>query len=138
MKKRKVGRPTKLNQKLIELICEAVEQGCTITAAAAAAGVYKNTLTVWSDKGARDVEAGEHDTLYAQFHTRYMHSRELALAVLTKRVFEASVDEWRAAAWMLERRDPDNWSRQQNLKAQHTGLMDIVVNIGKAPGEGNS
>jgi hypothetical protein len=138
MKKRKVGRPTKLNKQLIEIICEAVEQGCTITAAAAAAGVYKNTLTVWSDKGERDIAAGKKTTIYAQFHTRYRHSREIALAVLTKRVYEASFEEWRAAAWMLERRDPDNWGKQTQVKAQHTGLMDIVVNIGKPPGEGNS
>lgn len=101
-------------QEKIELICKAIKSGLTINNAARAAGVNPNTYYVWKKKGEAGIEP------WASYWERVQLAIHQGEAVLANRIATASQDDWRAAAWMLERRHPENWSKQTevNLKGQ--------------------
>ena len=93
-----MARPTKRNKTALKAICGALEAGATYAQAAGAAGVSYATLARWRDD---DAEA-EVAILKA----------EQAAARLSLACIDRSADsEWRAAAWLLERRFPEVYRR---------------------------
>ena len=125
----RTGRPTKLKPQVQRVICEAMLKGCTKATAAAAAGINVVTLNDWDRRGQNDLKADEH-TIYSDFSIEYRSAQQKAFETLTRRVFEASEKEWRAAAWILERRDPEHWGKWQNHNLTAGEGVDVVVNIG--------
>ena len=135
-KARGPGRPCKLNAQRTQIICTAILKGSTIKNAAAA-GIGAHTLHDWRARGERDQEAGLHNR-YTKFVQRYQAARAQALTILERRVFEASEEEWRAAAWILERRDPEQWGKARALARaleQTDQPIDLVITIGTSAGE---
>ena len=65
----------------------------------------------------------EAETAYRSF----LYAVELAeaegLMQHIKNVRDAGLEDWRASAWYLERRDPENWAKQDRLQVenQHSG-----------------
>lgn len=59
MAKRKAGRPPKINDEIINLIVQAVQVGNYMEAAAAYAGISRDTLYRWLKHGAREIERVE-------------------------------------------------------------------------------
>jgi hypothetical protein len=114
------GRPTKRSSQLEKALLAAVETGAPYRIACSACGISSDTFTEWRRKDpvfARQVEIAAGKT---------------ALRLLKK--IEANADQnFSAAAWILERRFPNDFSRpevqlniQQNNVTQNNGL---VINI---------
>jgi hypothetical protein len=99
-----MGRRSKATEARIEALLIALGTGCTREAAAGHAGIHRTTLYRWleNDPGLRArVEKAEADV-------------EVRLAA---EIVQAAPDDWRAAAWMLERRRPGSYGRAQSAVA---------------------
>jgi hypothetical protein len=85
-----VGRPSKATAARLEAVCAALRAGATREEAAAHAGVDRTTLWRWADRqpGVR----------------REMERAEADFAVqMSALVTREAADDWRAAAWQLDR-----------------------------------
>jgi hypothetical protein len=49
---------------------------------------------------------------------------------LVKTVRTAAQSDWRAATWMLERMDPDNFSRRTEVTGKEGGPIQVIVSPG--------
>jgi hypothetical protein len=108
--RRKVGRPSKLNEHVTRALIHNVSTGATLELAADAAGIHISTLHNWRTQGDADLDAGK-DTQYSRLVDALSRARadgELALVSLIR---SHGLTDWRAAAWLLERRAPKRWGR---------------------------
>ena len=113
-----MGRRSKATEARIEALLVALGTGCTREAAAGHAGIHRTTLYRWleNDPGLRArVEKAEADV-------------EVRLAA---EIVQAAPDDWRAAAWMLERRRPTSYGRAQAAAA--AGAMTAAPTPGPNP-----
>jgi hypothetical protein len=90
-------------------IVDAVRAGATREQAAAAAGIGKRTLQRW-------LAHGEGDRAAARFASFAAALREAEAAMVVDAVEgiqqAAQAGDWRARAWLLERRFPAEWGRR--------------------------
>jgi hypothetical protein len=62
---------------------------------------------------------------YQEIADQLENDRAKGQAALVQRIARASDEDWKAAAWMLERRHPDIWGRQDSVKL--SGGLDMTV-----------
>lgn len=108
--KRKPGRKTKLTNDVVATIVQALERGVTYEVAALAAGIDKSTLHDWRRKGAADLEAGK-ATPFAHLVDELTRATAEAEVGLVRVIRSHAMMDWKAAAWLLERRAPERWAR---------------------------
>ena len=111
------GRATKLSPQVQDLILAAVSVGTTLESAADLAGVSPQTVREWRrrGKGQDDRPATEPYTTFAKLLDKAEASFEIkALGALEK---AARNGQWRASAWLLERRFPGRWGRKPRTRA---------------------
>lgn len=107
------GRPSKKRDAVKEAILAALRAGNTRTAAAAAAGVHRDTLRVWvQDDPAFSVSVEKAE---AEAEKRFLRVVEDAAVAGT----------WQAAAWWLERRRKDEYALKQIQ--QHEGNAEKPI-----------
>lgn len=97
------GRPTKLTSAVRKKITEAVIAGATWKDTAAYAGISRETLHVWrteNEEFAADLERAE-------------GMAAIGHSLTVKRCSDKG--DWRAAAWWLERRRPEEWAKRDEL-----------------------
>ena len=102
-----MARRSKATEGRIEALVIALGTGCTREAAARHAGIDRTTLYRWLERDAAiriRVEKAEADV-------------EVRLAA---QIVQAAPDDWRAAAWMLDRRRPRSYGRAQAAAAADT------------------
>ena len=107
---KKPGRPTLLNPTRQAALLEAIEQGMPLKQAAAVAGMSYDTLNHWQKRGENESAPPE----YCQFYQQLRQSQAVAMQVHVSSICDAAKRDWRAAAWMLERRFPEDFARQQH------------------------
>lgn len=71
-----------------------------------------DTLNHWQKRGENESAPEE----YRQFCQLLRHSQAVAMQVHVSSISDAAKRDWRAAAWMLERRFPEDFARQQQLE----------------------
>lgn len=142
------GRPTKINEERAGKIIRAIRAGNYIETAAALAGINKSTLYAWLKRGAAEMDRLQNDPKAKPKKSElpfldFSNAVDIALAEAENRDVEAInaavMDDWRAAAWRLERKFPDRWGRKDRLQAEvenkgHMGL-NLVISYGDE-GEG--
>lgn len=109
---KKPGRPTLLNETRQAALLKAIEQGMPLKQAAAIAGMSYDTLNHWQNRGANESAPEQ----YRQFCQLLRHSQAVAMQVHLTSICDSAKRDWRAAAWMLERRFPEDFGRQQQLE----------------------
>lgn len=118
--RRRRGRPDKLTPETQDRIVKMLLAGNYLETAAAAAGITKSTLYEWLRRGTR-VRNGEvppskqsaFDKRASVFSDAVEKAAAQAEALMVQRITVASEEDWRAAAWRLERRHPDRWGRKR-------------------------
>ena len=88
-------------------IINFIRAGSYVETAAAAAGVDKATLYRWLKRGAEGQEP------FATFSNQVESALAEAELRDLARIDRAAEHAWQAAAWKLERRNPDAWGRHQ-------------------------
>jgi hypothetical protein len=120
------GRPTKLEDTITlpgpggskrqltrrEAVLELIRQGCTHRVAALRAGISESTFYNWRERGSK-AKRGR----WREFYDELLEAEAVAEAMLTLRMTGHARTDWRACAWMLERRFPDTWRQRQTVDA---------------------
>ncbi len=119
------GRPTKLTPEVQEKLLQALSVGSPRAHAAAYAGVDDSTLRRWLVRGRKEDEGP-----YAEFRQVVLEAESraqmAAMACVTKAVREG---DWKAAAWMLERRRPEQFAPRSRLFDPHR-VLEILDDQG--------
>jgi hypothetical protein len=94
-----VARPSKLTEDRADRIVQAVRLGASQETAAQAAGVAGRTLRRWLAAGQAPRSRGR----YRQLAERVAEAEAQREVQALARIAQAERDDWRAAAWYLER-----------------------------------
>jgi hypothetical protein len=106
-KTNKIGRPSKLTESRMQKLTEALRSGSYRIDACRAAGIHYNTLLAWEKKGESQM-SGE----YVEFLEALREAEAEAVVSNIKIITGAAQrGDWRAAAWFLEHKYPNNWAR---------------------------
>ncbi len=97
------GRPTKFTPITREAILQALRLGNTRTCAAEAAGIDHGTLSHWTAR-------------YPEFLTEVKKAEAEAQQRAVKVIVDAAPTSWQAAAWLLERRHPNEWGKVDRIE----------------------
>jgi soluble cytochrome b562 len=114
-----MSMPSKKKPKTIELILANLREGLTKEVACSQAGITRMTLHRWCEEDeelALDVQA----------------AIDVSQAVLIKAVTSAAFTDWRAAAWMLERRWPGDFAAKRDVEVSVNNKSDgtdVVVGM---------
>lgn len=96
--KPKTGRPSKLTPRVQKTIFQAVEAGLPYKLAAAGAGVAESTLRAWRAE-------------FPAFSASLKRAEARGALALVQTIRAASSKSWQAAAFLLERRHPEEFAR---------------------------
>ena len=125
-------RPTKLTPEIQETIVNAVKLGNYIETAAALAGIHKSTLYDWMKRGAREAERldktpsakpRKKELPYLEFSDALTRALAYAESRDVEMIDKAAIEDWRASAWRLERRNSERWGKKDKVTADlsHSG-----------------
>ena len=111
-----MSRPTKRTTDRVVAILEALHAGHTRKVATAAGGICEETFRRW-------VAADPH------LQQQVVQAEAVAEHSLVECIKRAGKVDWRAAAWLLERRNPSAWSirYQQELLIRNTTTEPLKV-----------
>jgi transposase len=135
------GRPTLLTPERARRITDLLTAGNTMETAAQGAGVAPATLYSWIARGRaeRDRLTAHHaakprpaEARFLSFLEAVEKARADAEANLVSYILAAAMEPktWQAAAWLLERRDPQKWGRPWRQPVDNdtnTGAVETAV-----------
>jgi hypothetical protein len=104
------GAPTTLTPEIQAKLVQLLGAGNYVDVACAASGVPRPTFYGWMKRGALDGEAPE-DERYREFRAAIERARAEGEAMLVTIIAKAARSSWQAAAWILERHQPERWER---------------------------
>ena len=111
------GGPTVLTPEVEAKILGGIrDAGMSLRTACAYAGISDDTLL-------RRRKAD------AEFAARVEHAREMFKAKMVTLISAAAPKNWNAAAWLLERKHPEEFGRQR-LETEHSGAVKITIEGG--------
>lgn len=126
-KRREPGRPLKLDDAVRDRLVRALRQGQPYIVAADVAGIGRSTFHRYMAQGELDAEANR-DTPFREFRDAVQKAESEAQVVLVSRIqAAATAGNWQAAAWMLERRHPDEWGRRDRV--DHAGVPGAPIEL---------
>lgn len=129
----KTGRPTLLTETKMEAIVDFLERGNTFTATAKAVGVNPVTLKSWIRKGHElsllSRELTEKEQMFVDFSTAVEKARAMAEIRALEKIRQAGDSSWQAAAWYLERANPQEWGliRRTEITGADGGAIQVDV-----------
>lgn len=91
------GRPTKYMPQIVWNLCKWIRQGNTYTDACRMEGVHYDTFNEWRKQ-------------FSDFSVAVERSEALCKADCIACIHKAEAKDWKAAAWILERRFPEEFS----------------------------
>lgn len=107
----KLGRKTKLTKQTTERFIEAIEIGCTHSLACQYAGITPATFYGWMKQGKEKQSKNKIDF----FNTIKRAEANGAISNL-QLIKKAGLDDWRASAWIMERRH--NYIKTNQIKME--------------------
>ena len=116
------GRPDKLTAAVQKRILEAIELGAPYELAATYAGICRKTLSNWKIRGEaieaqlkeetnlKKIEKLEKDKYFLFLH-KMRQAEAKGMYENLQVINNAGEKDWKAAAWLLERRWPEHFGR---------------------------
>lgn len=118
----KGGRPTKLDASRSARIVALIRAGNYIETAAAEAGISATTFREWLKRGRRDSEAGK-QTEFSKFADDIEQAQAASEAILVTGLATAAKKDWRAAAFLLERKWPLKFGSRQKIEHEGNAVL---------------
>jgi len=122
-----MGRPVKLTAEVQAEIVKRLASGCSVEVAAAAAGVSRRTVFAWIERGekaARAESISETERPFAEFAEAVDRARaEVEVLALATIMNAARKGAWQAAAWFLERTNPDAYAAPKKKMGRPVGAV---------------
>ena len=114
------GRPTKLTPEVRDLIVDGINAGLTFGLTCARAGVSPATFYRWLDRG-ETAKSG----VFREFCDTVSRAKaDSALRLVSQITLQAPTD-WRAAAFLLERRFPDDYGKRSEITGKDGGPVKV-------------
>jgi predicted transcriptional regulator len=125
------GRTPKLQDPGIrKALLNGIRLGMSYEKAAIFAGITYQTFKTWMDKG-KVANKGQ----YREFYDELKKADAEGEAACIQKIQKAAQDgTWQAAAWILERRHPEDWGRKDKVDTTITHKEPLVI---KGPDDGN-
>ena len=127
-KKKKTGAKPILasNKEAIRVFLEGIQLGQTIKDSAEFANISPSSIYLWVEKGEADKEAGK-KTIYSDFLESFYRAKQQFIRNGLYQIYQASKQDWRAAAYLLKMRHPDTYGDKQDgrLTAEEMGVKII-------------
>ncbi len=124
-----IGRPTSLTPEVGAKICALLQRGNFRETACAAAGVDARTMRNWLKRGAKGEEP------FREFADALDLAEGEAEDALIVRINNGALDDWKAAAWLLERRGSKRWGYKATVEHEAAGtLADLLTVVAGAAG----
>lgn len=142
---------TACTPELIAAICKHLRIGAYRKDAIKAAGVAETTFYHWIERGGKErrhIDSGKKPRKRESAYLHALQSIEKAeaesslgdLAMITRAAQDGA---WQAAAWKLERRNPEQWGRQRldiqangSLIVEGCGWLDRRIDAAKVHNDG--
>ncbi len=121
MQRRRPGRPSKLTPQTMALILAAIKCGASNKIACAAADIRPETLCAWKRRAEE-----RPDSEYAQFAQQLTRARDEGRVSRLAIIHKAAKMDWRAAAWLLERDMPDEFSMRYKIEHSMSGEVTLA------------
>ena len=114
------GRKSKKTEKVVNAVLANLRDGLSIEASATQAGICRQTLYIWM----------KDDPKFAEMIDEAKDFSEAVILAQMRAKAEARQD-WRADAWLLERRFPERYGlkREQEITINKPDGSDVVVNM---------
>lgn len=117
------GRPTLCTPEIADKILKAISIGSYWEPACVAAGVSYKSVRRWLERASQDDAEGISErSPYCQFRDRLKRA-EAEAEVSLARMVASTPDDWRAQAFVLERRYKERWGKQETT----TNVVQVVV-----------
>ena len=117
--------PSKLNPKVQKRIYQAIRAGNYKEVACQFAGISGTTLRNWVNKGKEAYAKGDDNCVYYHFLKGLEEAEAEAEVRNVAIVQRAAEKQWQASAWMLERRHPDRWSRNDKQRIEVKAEVEV-------------
>lgn len=122
-----MGRPVKLSAEVHAEIVKRLASGCSIDVAAAAVGVSRRSVFAWLERGRAAADA-EKVPASEQPFVEFMHAvdkarAEVEVLALATIMNAARKGAWQAAAWYLERTNPEEYAAQKKKMGRPVGAV---------------
>src|SRR3954451_19465924 len=116
-----MGRP-KLDPLVTQRVCDLIRAGNYLEVAATAAGIHRSTLYRWMRHG-RDQKRGRYRKFLNHVEKAQAEAESRDVALIAK----AASEDWRAAAWRLERKAP----RRYGPRVQQAVQEELEAVLGR-------
>jgi hypothetical protein len=123
--KKKNGRPVKLNDELIEKICDLIRAGNYIEIACRASGLGKNTYYEYFKKSHDPTIS---DPIYKKFRDSVLKAEAESLVEMNSKMEGFEKGSWKPLAFRLERRFGNFYGKQQRIEVNNNPL-DALTSI---------
>jgi len=117
------GRPCLLTPERRIRLLNGIREGLPLKQSAMLAGISYESLNRWRIAG----EAEDARPEFRHFCQSLRQAQAVAMQRLVGRIQTASRDDWKAAAWLLERRHAEEFCRPQRLEHSGPGGMPITT-----------
>lgn len=105
----------KRTDKTVTALLRAIESGVSIESACSIAGIHRSTWYEWRER--------------PELQLQISQAIAKAEAALLATIRTAGKTDWRASAWILERRYSDTWGKRAEVQA--AGSLEVVIRRGK-------
>ena len=110
-----------LTEQLLADICDALEAG---VARNKVRKIFEIPTGTWNTWHTTSKDQTAQDPLILAFYDRTQAAAEKGRLFALKCVRSAMPDDWRAAAWYLERSDPARWQPRNRQEHHHSGAIN--------------
>lgn len=122
-----MARPRELTYEVVDQICDALRLGGHFELAVKIAGVPLATALAWRQRGAQALEDGIDDAPYDSFYEATAKAEAESETALLGYIEKCGKTDWRAAAWLLERRHRSRWASELPPAAGTPGGVKIEI-----------
>ena len=123
------GRPCKLTPALQEKIVELLELGIPPQKVCDRVNIAYSTYREWVQRGnGENPKDRPNNEQFADFSAEVNEAIAIGEINLLQSINNSSKNDWRAAAWILERRFPDRWSNNRRVKEQADKKVEQLLN----------
>jgi transposase len=108
------GRTSKvLDPRVTEVFLDGIRQNLTRNLACKKAGINPGSFSRWMTRAREADVSGENDSIYVVFRNKLEKIEAETAAELVQTIETASHKDWKAAAWVVERRHPDDYGKRE-------------------------
>ena len=115
------------NKEAIRVFLEGIQLGQTIKDSAEFANISPSSIYLWVEKGEADKEAGK-KTIYSDFLESFYRAKQQFIRNGLYQIYQASKQDWRAAAYLLKMRHPDTYGDKQDGRSSAEEMGVKIIN----------